>query len=609
MSYEILWAEGFDLDSTGNSFRNRYPQALLKAGTYNLVPGRTDGQALQGLSTFDFDASDSTAPYGTVGEPLYYYSEASGLANKKFGVSFWANGGLPTEPLGRAPFIAFTNDNVTTARGLPLFELRGDLDGKISLTAYSIWTTGTGQTTVINMSSGWSGWRHIEVQSYITISGSTITNTVNAYFDGVLIGSVSADTTNYSAQIRLKYVIGSPRNSTIDSLVFYTGDLVEEQVGPLEVNKVGVSATNTNTGWTNSAGTTTNMHQYVDGTDLTVTSEYVQTNTNADLDFSIVHDVPLDAEVKAYQACFKSTQSDTGVSTLHLLDGNSVGGYGAGNFGVNQLLVPVISMPALIGVRTSGYVIPSGQQVYQSPANYDVGLSDNWTVPANVYSFCVVGISKGGYGTRVFNNGGYSGTGGGGGGLGWRNNIPVTPGEVINVSISAGAGGNGLRVTRVSNGELLLHVSNANGQTPGNYIIAEGGGRGGFGGSFTSSSFKNWGGNGGAGGYLGNGGDGNSSPPAQAGFAAAAGSGGGGGSGSISTSLYPPTSIYVGGGVGRFGIGATGGSSSANGVPGSGGVGAHYGGGYWNIPGQSTVPQGIIRIIWGEGRSFPYNAA
>jgi hypothetical protein len=52
-----------------------------------------------------------------------------------------------------------------------------------------------------------------------------------------------------------------------------------------------------------------------------------------------------------------------------------------------------------------------------------------------------------------------------------------------------------------------------------------------------------------------------------------------------------------------LGQGASGSSSSTNGLPGSGGTGVLYGGGSdaW----EGRVGRGAVRIIWGTGRAFP----
>ena len=69
----------------------------------------------------------------------------------------------------------------------------------------------------------------------------------------------------------------------------------------------------------------------------------------------------------------------------------------------------------------------TGQQQYTSYGTY------SWVVPADVYDVHVVCIGGGGGGYD-----GWANPSGGGGGLGWKNNIPVTPGETIQVQVGQG---------------------------------------------------------------------------------------------------------------------------------------------------------------------------
>lgn len=92
-------------------------------------------------------------------------------------------------------------------------------------------------------------------------------------------------------------------------------------------------------------------------------------------------------------------------------------------------------MGASGGVRT-------GQAVLAGASSY------NWTVPDGVYSISVVAIGSGAQGGQGGNGmicpGSYGGGAGGAGGQGgwchYRNDIPVTPGDVIQVSIPYGGG-------------------------------------------------------------------------------------------------------------------------------------------------------------------------
>jgi hypothetical protein len=79
----------------------------------------------------------------------------------------------------------------------------------------------------------------------------------------------------------------------------------------------------------------------------------------------------------------------------------------------------------------------AGQQLFTTPGTY------TWVCPEGVTSVCAVAVGGGGGGReRSSANGsttldGYP-SGGGGGGLGWKNNIPVEPGQQITVRVGAG---------------------------------------------------------------------------------------------------------------------------------------------------------------------------
>jgi len=244
----------------------------------------------------------------------------------------------------------------------------------------------------------------------------------------------------------------------------------------------------------------------------------------------------------------------------------------------------------------------SGQQLYDTPGAY------TFIAPSGVTSVSVVTVGGGGAG-----NYNWAGNGGNGGSLGWKNAIPVTPGNSYTVCVGAGG------VTNTAAGEESYFISNtcvagkggaATGSAqPSPSYVGDCGGTGG-----TSSS---WQGGAGAGGYTGNGG-------AQQ----AAGSGGGGGGGSWYSSTF---GTGAGGGVGLCGQGANG-TAGSGGYGGGGGSGGCDGG-----PGQNAADNGFplgrycggtfggggggagtsmsgyvpcggkggVRIIWGAGRAFP----
>lgn len=279
----------------------------------------------------------------------------------------------------------------------------------------------------------------------------------------------------------------------------------------------------------------------------------------------------------------------------------------------------------------SGSVTPinMGQQVYTTAGTY------SWVAPACVTSVSVVAVGGGGAG-------GYTGSspypGGSGGGLGYRNNYSVTPGNSYTVVVGArGLGGagsgyatNGGNSYFISTCIVAGYGGQVNGASGGSYAGTGGGNGGSGGGGFYYGS------GGGAGGYSGAGGDGRSggtSANPQAGLAGAGGGGGGGGSGTSDACGAWYASAGGGGGVGLYGQGSngsggaastsggpgggggSGGSSGASGYQSSGGIvyggcGGAYGGGggssaNTNLAGGNGG-SGAVRIIWpGNTRSFP----
>ncbi len=282
-----------------------------------------------------------------------------------------------------------------------------------------------------------------------------------------------------------------------------------------------------------------------------------------------------------------------------------------------------VSTYAVIENPTSEY----GEASWVTPGTY------SWTCPAGVYYINAVCIG-GGAGGRSYNStsGSFGSVGGAGGGLGWKNNIPVVPGNSYTVVVgeggatvfSTGVNGN----TNPGGNSYFIDTSTVAGfgGTSGTFTTIGTGGAyvgdgGGYGGSAYPTTFsRGSGGGGGAGGYTGNGGDGSYYNGGYVG--AIAGSGGGGGGGG---SFYSGTNTFYsggGGGVGIFGAGASGAagavassSNAGRGGGGSGGIGGtttslggEYGGGAGVSLAQSVdYPGGggAVRIIWGPGRAFP----
>lgn len=253
---------------------------------------------------------------------------------------------------------------------------------------------------------------------------------------------------------------------------------------------------------------------------------------------------------------------------------------------------------------------PPGQVFFKN-LNQDAVL---WVVPAGVNSICAICVGRGQEGTPT--------SGGKGGDLRWRNSIPVTPGETLliyNFGIKVSAAGMNIasKIVRQSTQEILLCAKHGGTSSDPSTVINTPNGIGGGNGGDTSGY-----GGGGAGGYAGNGGYSNG----QDGLAGVGGAGGGGG-------IYFLNSVSYGqggGGVGVHGQGpnGAGGVYKPSGSPGVGGgvgsqlkvgtadsadnsqatTGGSFGGGSGRTTGTSynSAPgAGIVRILWGDGRSFP----
>jgi len=312
-----------------------------------------------------------------------------------------------------------------------------------------------------------------------------------------------------------------------------------------------------------------------------------------------------------------------------------------------------------------------GESVYTTTGTY------TWVCPPEVYSVSVVCIGPGavapdGVAMNSPNGGnGYTpsigGGAGSGGALAWKNNIPVTPGNVYYVyngtfnykyrgpgNFDPPMSGSAFRIENYSNGGAryavaaggadILAGAPLNSYRHSNFIVGEGGGLGGRSGIFGDPDIDGispphgyygfYQGGGGAGGYTGKGGDGgradfNYWEGANVGYGQPGFGGGGGGAGGGYDNVNPANSpafthlpaplatiVAFGGGTGLYGQGDSGeGGSGTNlsanvlspGGAGSGGMSHLYGGGIRvpNAYGITDSP-GAVRIIWpGAIRKFP----
>lgn len=262
-----------------------------------------------------------------------------------------------------------------------------------------------------------------------------------------------------------------------------------------------------------------------------------------------------------------------------------------------------------------------GETDYNSPGTY------TWTCPGGVYSVCVVLVGATGGIPQDLTNA----TGGtGGGGLAWKNNIPVTPGTDYTIQVGARGSQNGtLNATDSVAFGVVAGSSNGttgtSGTSGGGFSGADGGGNGGSGGNAGPNNIDNkgtGGGGGGAGGYSGSGGSGGNGGSSSSGDGSS-GSGGAGGGGAGGGADDDNSAGGVGGGVGVYGEGSSGAVALYDPTDGSAdsghdgsvlfGVDPHQGRGsegeHAEDPFGESGDDGRVRIIWGDGRSFPNDAA
>lgn len=249
--------------------------------------------------------------------------------------------------------------------------------------------------------------------------------------------------------------------------------------------------------------------------------------------------------------------------------------------------MPLINMLGGATIRGFGGVggggaaaAPPGQAAFLTAGTY------LWAAPVGVSSVSVVAVGAGC--TSSFDSGNPGASGGGG--LGYKNNYPVSGGSNYTVKVGPGGSNRGQPIT--DRDSYFVDTSTVKGGgahsgtqgRQGGSFTGDGGGPGGLGGNHSPNV---WGAAAGAGGYSGAGGG--------AGQAAPPGGGGGGGAGNLSG----------GGGVGVFGEGSPGnaGEGGSGGADPSGTAGGIYGGGGAVSGGGG---RGAVRILWpGGDRQFP----
>ncbi len=247
-----------------------------------------------------------------------------------------------------------------------------------------------------------------------------------------------------------------------------------------------------------------------------------------------------------------------------------------------------------------------GRPPFTGQISYTTSTNTLWTCPAGVFSVCVVAIGPGSTGTESSNRK----RGGSGGGLGYKNDIPVVPGQTYWVVV--GAANSTTATFFIDEATVCGRAGVAGG--PGGTFVGDGGGNGGAGGAGSAGfvvgdgTMYTGGGGGSSGSYDGNGGDGG---PGNSGASVPGGTGGQGirgGSGGSGTSRGGG-----GGGGGNLYGGVTGNTNSLFSVGNAGSLYGSGGGAGAKIVGGTSAANhasaagrvGALRIIWGDGRAFP----
>lgn len=260
----------------------------------------------------------------------------------------------------------------------------------------------------------------------------------------------------------------------------------------------------------------------------------------------------------------------------------------------------------MLAAHSSGdFSISRGQIVITADAS-----SKAITVPKGVTKMSFVLVGRGENGTAGSSANYSQGSGGYGGDLRWINDLPVTPGETLNVVFTTSS------VSLQRSGNTLVAAANGSLSSRKGYAVSSAIGAGPYGGTIGGANGgvpDSFGGGGGAAGY-GNGSDPNSGAPNVSGgggqgVSNGAGSGGGGvglkgqgAGGADGTNNGSDNSTGKGGSSGGNGgagglVGADGGSYG-----GGGGGGTYYNGN--DYVGGSGGPA-ALRGIYGAGRSFP----
>jgi hypothetical protein len=461
----------------------------------------------------------------------------------------------------------------------------------------------------------------------VLIGGGTSTGTSGQIFQvtgissGVYIGgSVGIGTTNPTESLHvqgnLKVIGGTYIHDNVGigstnptSKLSVQGDVLVSGV---------VTATSFFGSGTNLTGIVTSI---VAGTNITISGSTGRVTINStgggggDGTISISTNTTNQAQYITYASGIGSA-SGLGVTTTGLVFNPSTGNLGIGTTNPTSSLS--VNGSTVIGTQILDMTSLS--------TTFTTVGSDTFTVPAGVTKISAVLIAGGGAGGG--SNGGAGGNGGGGGGLVYINDYPVTPNQILNITVGTG----GVAVSGSTGGDggnsSIIGVAIAFGGKGGAATAADNGSLGGSGeSSFANSGISNGGssgkgtntiggGGGGSAGYSGNGGSGGGAVGSGTGGSGGSGGGGSEGNTNIAGNGGGGTGILGQGSSGAFqsNVGGGGGSGGANGVTASsttGSNGGNYGGGGGGADGATgsiqsggNGGQGVVRIIWSPSSKF-----
>jgi hypothetical protein len=322
--------------------------------------------------------------------------------------------------------------------------------------------------------------------------------------------------------------------------------------------------------------------------------------SNVPLTFVIASQSSGGLSINSSTGVITGTPTTVGSNTLSVTSTDQYSNVQTFNFSFSVGIGPLSTVPS--GATS---IINSGYGVL-----YANGGTHTFTVPNGISYVRAVAVGGGGTGNYTYSG---SATGGSGGGLGYKDNISVSAGNTVSVTVGGTSG----------TSSFASHCSGSGGSSSGSSRTggSYSGDGGGQGGNTTDPGGYNQSGGGGSGGYSGQGGSGTQSAGTDGSGGAGGGGGGGhwargGGGGGTGVSfdltagtngsggLYGGTHSTLnndsGGGYGTSTIGASDGSHSSAGAHGGSGGGGGAGGQTNYGFSSGTGGSGYVAVWWQE---------